>query len=178
MTEAQQLPAKKRGRRPGTLSRFTCCACGAIDLVSGGSSNHRCVPCRIEYSNDSRQATKKRAISLVGAAVKAGALPPARLRMCVDCGEQARDYDHRDYSRPLAVDPVCRRCNLRRGPAARSVASLKAQVASGGTPYRMKARAAKLLILIGASDGVLQDMPARLNMTHWRRIVDALPEGA
>ena len=29
----------------------------------------------------------------------------------------AYDYDHRDYSKPLEVDPVCRRCNQMRGPA-------------------------------------------------------------
>jgi len=37
--------------------------------------------------------------------------------MCTDCGAQARDYDHRDYARPLDIEPVCRRCNQKRGPA-------------------------------------------------------------
>jgi hypothetical protein len=36
---------------------------------------------------------------------------------CVDCGLPARGYDHRDYSKPLAVEPVCRGCNRKRGPA-------------------------------------------------------------
>lgn len=36
---------------------------------------------------------------------------------CVDCGAVAVDYDHRNYNVPLQVDPVCRRCNLKRGPA-------------------------------------------------------------
>lgn len=35
---------------------------------------------------------------------------------CVDCAvERATQYDHRDYSFPLLVDPVCRGCNKRRG---------------------------------------------------------------
>lgn len=36
---------------------------------------------------------------------------------CTDCGVPASQYDHRDYSRPLDVEPVCRSCNLRRGTA-------------------------------------------------------------
>ena len=28
----------------------------------------------------------------------------------------AENYDHRDYALPLAVEPVCVGCNLRRGP--------------------------------------------------------------
>jgi formylmethanofuran dehydrogenase subunit E len=36
---------------------------------------------------------------------------------CRDCGEPSTDYDHRDYNKPLEVEPVCRSCNLLRGPA-------------------------------------------------------------
>lgn len=35
---------------------------------------------------------------------------------CVDCGRPAECYDHRDYLRPLDVEPVCYSCNRRRGP--------------------------------------------------------------
>lgn len=49
--------------------------------------------------------------------VKSGRLKPAKECTCVDCGKQARDYDHRDYNKPLEVQPVCRPCNKRRGPA-------------------------------------------------------------
>lgn len=42
--------------------------------------------------------------------------PPSTI-MCVDCRKRLADsYDHRDYSQPLVVEPVCRTCNLRRGP--------------------------------------------------------------
>lgn len=37
---------------------------------------------------------------------------------CTDCPRPATEYDHRDYARPLDVEPVCRSCNHRRGPAA------------------------------------------------------------
>lgn len=35
---------------------------------------------------------------------------------CVDCSEPAAEYDHRDYKKPLDVEPVCQRCNQARGP--------------------------------------------------------------
>lgn len=36
---------------------------------------------------------------------------------CVDCGERAVAYDHRDYRYPLLVSPVCAKCNSERGAA-------------------------------------------------------------
>lgn len=52
-------------------------------------------------------------------AVKGGLLPSLKSRQyaCVDCGGVAIEYDHRDYSRPLEVDPVCHVCNIARGAA-------------------------------------------------------------
>lgn len=38
--------------------------------------------------------------------------------MCSDCDRPAQEYDHRDYLRPLDVDPVCMSCNAARGPGA------------------------------------------------------------
>ena len=35
----------------------------------------------------------------------------------VPCGGMAEQWDHRDYNKPLDVEPVCRSCNMRRGPA-------------------------------------------------------------
>lgn len=43
-----------------------------------------------------------------------GVLPEPTKLKCVDCGKRAHVYDHRDYSKPLEVEPVCRRCNSRR----------------------------------------------------------------
>lgn len=61
--------------------------------------------------------------TVVGKAVRQGRLPPARSLVCVDCGAAATDYDHRDYARPLAIEPTCRSCNLRRGAAAISLSA-------------------------------------------------------
>ena len=53
----------------------------------------------------------------IAKAIRRGVIPNAKTLICVDCGGAAFDYDHRDYTKPLAVDPVCRRCNQMRGPA-------------------------------------------------------------
>lgn len=50
-------------------------------------------------------------------AVRTKKLPRPDTLKCVDCGEQANCYDHRDYAKPLDVDAVCGRCNRLRGPA-------------------------------------------------------------
>ena len=48
-------------------------------------------------------------------AIKRGEIQKARGRKCVDCGKPATELDHRYYSRPLDVEPVCRGCNKKRG---------------------------------------------------------------
>lgn len=58
------------------------------------------------------------ATRIVHKAIKTGNLPKLDGSIfCVDCGAPARNYDHRDYSKPLEVEPVCHSCNLLRGPA-------------------------------------------------------------
>lgn len=59
----------------------------------------------------------ERAMRAVAKAIRTGAIPRANTLYCVDCGRFAWGYDHRDYARPLDVQPVCRRCNIKRGPA-------------------------------------------------------------
>lgn len=71
-----------------------------------------CKPC-----GEAVSAKRWKAIAEVRKAIRRGALRHPKLLLCVDCGRQAFDYDHRDYSRPLMVAPVCRRCNVLRGPA-------------------------------------------------------------
>jgi len=58
-----------------------------------------------------------RAQKMVRRAIVKGLFDWAYHCKCVDCGEKAYCYDHRDYAKPLEVEPVCRRCNVRRGPA-------------------------------------------------------------
>jgi hypothetical protein len=63
-------------------------------------------------------ARRSKAANAVSRAVRIGDLRPARELSCVDCGVQAFCYDHRDYSKPLDVEPVCKRCDCLRGAAA------------------------------------------------------------
>ena len=42
-------------------------------------------------------------------------IPPFKLS-CVDCRQPASVYDHRDYLKPLDVEPVCQSCNSKLGP--------------------------------------------------------------
>jgi hypothetical protein len=59
-----------------------------------------------------------KAHSMVRSAIKQGILPNLDGSIaCVDCGVPAQEYDHRDYGRPLDVQPVCRCCNKARGTA-------------------------------------------------------------
>lgn len=62
---------------------------------------------------------RERAGAIVQVAKKAGILPDLStgLYACSDCGGVASEYDHRDYALPLDVQPVCRKCNNRRGVA-------------------------------------------------------------
>lgn len=52
---------------------------------------------------------------LTNYAVRLGFLVPPNELICKDCGCQASEYDHRDYNKPLDVDPVCGPCNTKRG---------------------------------------------------------------
>lgn len=76
------------------------------------TNRRRCVRCQ-----NIVHTKQKKAIGQVAAAIRRGLLPPAKTLVCVDCGAQARDWEHRDYNKPLDVVPVCRPCNFRRGPA-------------------------------------------------------------
>ena len=60
-----------------------------------------------------------KAIQEVQRAIAEGTLPNLKTTptACVDCGRPARHYDHRDYDKPLEVEPVCVKCNQLRGPA-------------------------------------------------------------
>lgn len=58
-----------------------------------------------------------KAHSAVSGAKRDGILAPVNTHNCVDCGRIAENYDHRDYRKPLDVEPVCRKCNHKRGNA-------------------------------------------------------------
>jgi len=54
---------------------------------------------------------------LVYSAVRSGQIPKVKTLSCLDCNKGAEVYDHRDYLKPLDVEPVCKACNYKRGPA-------------------------------------------------------------
>lgn len=91
---------------------MTCHECG--EQFRNGSNDKRCKSCLVAYDVVAISAR-----NAVTRAMIRGDLP--RLRdaniPCVDCGKRANRYDHRDYLKPLDVEPVCHGCNLRRGPA-------------------------------------------------------------
>ena len=82
------------------------------DLVAYDKAALVCDDCEAK-----RRPLVQRATWAVYRAVKAGKIQSARTLACADCGKPARCYDHRDYEKPLEVEPVCIGCNAKRGPA-------------------------------------------------------------
>lgn len=83
-----------------------------------------CIACHSPTNRDPRakycwccRGNGNKSRSAVSQAVKKGLIPKASVFDCVDCGKSAMQYDHRDYNKPLVVQPVCRSCNLQRGAA-------------------------------------------------------------
>jgi hypothetical protein len=62
-------------------------------------------------------AIQAAAVAKVSQAIRKGELKKPTEFKCVDCGKAATQYDHRDYNKPLEVQPVCASCNAMRGPA-------------------------------------------------------------
>lgn len=98
---------------------YVCVECDAVLKRYGtpprGGAPLRCYDCnRARYHG--LGAIRGRAHSAVAKAIREGRLPKAASQVCVDCGREAEVYDHRDYSRVLDVDAVCRSCNIMRGP--------------------------------------------------------------
>ena len=99
----------------GSLSRFKCTKCNAIEMVAGGSCDYKCAPCRTVNGVDPLKTSQYLAHKAVARSIAIGEMPKATSLICVDCGKQAEQYDHRDYGKPLEVAPVCRSCNCLRG---------------------------------------------------------------
>lgn len=99
---------------------LSCQDCRKQTLVTRRS--RRCYACnRAHYDNwnSTIRVIQSGAHKAVRHAIRDGLLPclKAYPLRCTDCSARAICYDHRDYREPLKVDPVCRRCNVRRGPA-------------------------------------------------------------
>lgn len=82
----------------------------------GGPMALRCNTCR-SVRGVVRQAIRTAAATAVATAIRRGVLAHASTLKCVDCLRPAEQYDHRDYTKPIEVEPVCRSCNVMRGPA-------------------------------------------------------------
>lgn len=158
-----------RGRKPGAMAWFTCCACGIKERASGGSNTFKCTDCRAKSKHTPRRhgTGKDEAMGEVMLAIQAGDLPPATQCACADCGCNAVEYEHRDYGRPLDVVPICRSCNLRRGPALPLAGSIAFTVKRGGVPYRLRANAIRVLRLMGRDTSAVEALPAKLTHAHW-----------
>ena len=111
----------KAARQPQGRRHKNCVVC-AVDIQHMHYCCKLCEQCRKErrkyYSRRIQfvQNDNQRSRMLTKYAVKIGFLPDPRDFQCVDCRRrQAECYDHRDYSKPLDVDPVCLSCNSSRG---------------------------------------------------------------
>lgn len=167
-------------RRPGSLVRARCCVCGTVELATGAGNFSRCTACkaagRCPPSYTRRESLgRDTAMALVAGAIRAGELPHPRGLKCADCAGPAIEYDHRDYGRPLDVAPVCRSCNLRRGPGKPIDGGLQRVVARGFAPYRLRSNAERVLVLIGADPAVFQGFPMHLEPEHWQQVIHLLP---
>jgi hypothetical protein len=71
-----------------------------------------CMTCA-QLANDASNAANGH----IKRAIARGEFRSAREFDCVDCSAPAEIYDHRSYKDPFVADPVCRSCNIKRGPA-------------------------------------------------------------
>lgn len=107
-----------------TVPHFCCAACKEQKAANQRAAGKRAAETRRKrYPNrsvpiDAERFWQQVAMSMVAKAVRKGILPKLDETIaCVDCGDVASVYEHRDYSRPLEVVPVCQSCNLLRGTA-------------------------------------------------------------
>jgi hypothetical protein len=96
-----------------------CRACGRSHQGCLTGRNYYCVECRHDQG-----IARDVARSWMALALRTGRLMPASSFRCVDCDKWAEVWEHRDYSRPLDVEPTCCSCNHLRGPAQFSLADL------------------------------------------------------
>ena len=94
------------------LTTITCRFCG-----KEATRDYRSIYCLSCLPVYKRKPLASIAMSKVYLAKKSGELQSPKDFDCLDCGKAAEVYDHRDYRKPLEVDPVCYSCNSLRGPA-------------------------------------------------------------
>lgn len=108
---AKNMVCRKCGYAGGKFTEHgSCLSCGWCDFVEPGS------PEAIDIQFRRRRRIAK-AHAYVHKLISQGSYRPLNGTVrCVDCGEVASVYDHRDYRWPGLVEPVCVSCNWERGP--------------------------------------------------------------
>lgn len=102
--------SRARVRAP---SQTPCIDCGKpTNRTKTAKRCHACAGLVAQFQNT--------AMYRVQLLIKQGVIAKPGVHACVDCGAKATCYDHRDYSKPWAVEPVCDRCNTLRGPATKA----------------------------------------------------------
>lgn len=118
-------PCKSAHRKEKILrwSDNVCRECGT-SIAQRHYLARYCFPCAEErrkrstirsWKNSPLRSGHEASRKITKYAVKIGFLPPPTDFDCQDCGKPAECYDHRDYNKPLDVDPVCVSCNSSRG---------------------------------------------------------------
>lgn len=144
----------------------------------GGGAHFKCADCKVPYAMPYTQwggTGRGTANSIVSQAIANGLVKPADAFECADCGVQAQQYDHRDYNKPLEVEPVCRRCNQLRGPAVPRYGYFAHFFVNGGTDYANRKRMAQLLAIVGIQAD-LSHLPGRVKFEHWLPFKEVLLE--
>lgn len=115
--------AKHVEKKRVTMDQRVCAACDqSYQLPEKWAHRDYCIDCGIDAFYAQTDAA-----SQVSKAIRLGRLMRADQFRCVDCDAWADRYDHRDYHKPLAVDPVCARCNSIRPPAYRKISPSEAE---------------------------------------------------
>lgn len=105
------------------VRQSTCLECGT-DITHRDLRALRCFPCAESRNRASMRKwhengpynDNQKARAITHYAVKVGFLPHPENFKCTDCTfRPAKCYDHRDYRKPLEVEPVCIPCNSSRG---------------------------------------------------------------
>lgn len=104
------------GETPPGHTRYKCKLCVKIKNKALRASGYMKTYDK-ERSEKLRGTRQELASRKVRETVKKGKMLRVDTLKCLDCGRPAEVYDHRDYLKPLEVDPVCKACNWKRGPA-------------------------------------------------------------
>lgn len=140
--------------------KFDCVRCGVSHIAPIQRRRNICP----DYSKE-RLAEGYKASALLNRAIKQGLIPHISTLSCSDCGAGAKNYDHRDYTKPLDVEPVCCSCNTKRGPAMDSKLRVFAKV-----EYFGKNHSGEQKLSPQNSEPPTKSEGLRLTLDHWTKL--------